>query len=160
MNGLTNIIRASVDSMMRFWRVLISGIPTLKALREGYGGIQDPGRLVLRLSEETVVGAGVRGSLSRNFLGKDTVGYCGLWRSERFNHSGTPALGRFGESYGRGQRLEKPSLELCGGYNIILSPGLPVTVHLGGLDGCSLYVLSHTHLRDPHPRLGFIQQAL
>ena len=48
-------------------------------------------------------------------IGKDTVGYCGLWRSERFNHSGTPALGRFGESYGRGQRLEKPSLELCGG---------------------------------------------
>ena len=32
-----------------------------------------PGRLVLRLSKETVVGAGVRG-----FLGKDTVGYCGL----------------------------------------------------------------------------------
>ena len=29
--------------MMRFWQVLISGIPTLKALREGYGGIQGPG---------------------------------------------------------------------------------------------------------------------
>lgn len=95
------------------------------------------------------------------FLGRillDTVVY--VEAMERFNHSRTPVLGRFGESYGRGQRLEKPSLELCGGYNIILSPGLPVTVHLGGLDGGSLYVLSHTHLRDPHPRLGFIQQAL
>ena len=37
-----------------------------------------PGRLVLRLSKETVVGAGVSGSPSWSFLGKDTVGYCGL----------------------------------------------------------------------------------
>lgn len=79
----------------------------------------------------------------------DTVVYVGAM--ERFNHSRTPVLGRFVESCGRGQRLEKSSLELCGGCNKIPSPGVPVTVHFGGLDGGSLYVLSHTHLRDPHP---------
>ena len=86
------------------------------------------------------------------FLGRillDTVVYVGAM--ERFNHSRTPVLGRFVESCGRGQRLEKSSLELCGGCNKIPSPGVPVTVHFGGLDGGSLYVLSHTHLRDPHP---------
>ena len=95
------------------------------------------------------------------FLGRillDTVVYVGAM--ERFNHSRTPVLGRFVESCGRGQRLEKSSLELCGGCNKIPSPGVPVTVHFGGLNGGSLYVLSHTHLRDPHPWPGFIQQAL
>ena len=161
MDGLINIIRAAVDSMMRFWQVLISGIPTLKALREGYGGIQGPGETCIAPIEGNCGWGRCFGVAHLGvFLGRillDTVVYVGAM--ERFNHSRTPVLGRFVESCGRGQRLEKPSLELCGGYNKIPSPGVPVTVHFGGLDGGSLYVLSHTHLRDPHPWPGFIQQA-